>query len=145
MSTRFRDLTLNSGRPGTSQTAPPSSLCSHDPAAAWGPLTPAAPSPLRSLLSFSPRLLPLTPFLPLSLIFSLCRLSELSRAPCVTRIIKTNTDLILIPNPIVLFFSSHRPCSMLGIRCPQPPPPPHRDCSSISNSQECHIWWAKSK
>lgn len=68
----------------------------------------------------SPQSLPLTPSLPLSLIFSLCRLSVLPRAPCVTRIIKTNTDLIFVSNPIVLFFSSHRPCSMLGIRCPQP-------------------------
>lgn len=80
------------------------------------PFFPSFPSPLQSL--------PLTPSLPLSLIFSLCRLSVLSRAHCVTRIIKTNSDLILVSNPIVLFFSSHRPCSMLGIRCPQPHCPP---------------------
>lgn len=30
----------------------------------------------------------------------------LSRAPCVTRLIKTNTDPILLSNPIVLFFFS---------------------------------------
>lgn len=91
----------------------PSSLWSHYPAVAWGPLTPAALS-----VSLFPLLLPfhyLSPLLPFSSSFSPFSLSPgslcpvLSRAPCVTRMIKTNTDLILVSNPIVLFFFSPAP------------------------------------
>lgn len=49
----------------------------------------------------------LSNFLFLSFSLSPCSLySVLSRAPCVTRLIKTNTDPILVSNPIVLFFFS---------------------------------------
>lgn len=59
-------------------------------------------------LSFSPSpslLLSLFPFLSFSLSPG-SLYPAISRAPCVTRMIKTNTDLILVFNPIVLFFFS---------------------------------------
>lgn len=81
------------------------------------PFFPPFSSPPRSLLS--------TPSFPISLIFSLSRPSVLSRAPCVTRIIKTNTDLILVSNPVVLFFLLTGPgaCWVLGVHSHTAPPP----------------------
>lgn len=75
--------------------------------------------------SSPPRSLLFTPSLPISLIFSLSRPSVLSRAPCVTRIIKTNTDLILVSNPVVLFFLLTGPgaCWVLGVHSHTAPPP----------------------
>lgn len=83
----------------------------HYPAIAWGPITPAA-LPV-SLFPFLLLFHYLCLLLSLSLPSSFSRFLSpgslypvLSRAPCVTRLIKTNTDPILVSNPIVLFFFS---------------------------------------
>lgn len=105
----FGDLTVNSERPATSQTASPTASSLHYPAIAWGPIAPAALfASLFPFLLLFPSLSPLlSPFLFFT--FSLspgCLSPVLLRAPCVTRLIKTNTDPILVSNPIVLFFFS---------------------------------------
>lgn len=95
------------------------------PVFAWGPINPAALSV--SVFSFSFSALMLSVFL----WFSCSQYSRyilLSRAPCVTRLIKTNTDPIFLSNPIVPFFPLPSPgaCMVLGILGairPRLPPP----------------------
>lgn len=68
----------------------------------------------------------------------------LSKAPCVTRLIKTNTGHILVSNPIVLFFfklALERRVLVFGTLYM----PPLLGWASISNTLGHHIWRAKCK
>lgn len=117
----FGNLTVNSERPATPQTAsaPASSL--HYPAIAWGPITPAALSvslfPFLLLFHYLSPLLPIpfsfSRFLSLQALFVQC-FQELPVSPDWLK-----QTLTLFWYLIQLCsFSSHRPWSTQSIRCP---------------------------
>lgn len=118
----FGDLTVNSARPATPQTASPPASSLHYPAIAWGPITPAA-------LSVS--LFPLSPSLSLSVSLTLFLPSSSSRLLSLQALFTLGfQELPVSPDwlkqTLTLFwyliqlcsFSSHWPWSTQRIRYP---------------------------